>query len=179
MQGHYIIHEYQFVLATPLLAIGVACLYSLLDDTIVAARDSWLRENLAILTNLALPCALLLLSITAAATTLRGDGEAWDLANFGRRIKAEVPAGAMVLTNETSMVQTYYAERHVIRGIPDGAYLESKLATIQDICRSCGLYLAVRRQSAPRFRDVLDRIEPVFEDDNFIIKKINPAEHNR
>jgi hypothetical protein len=128
MQGHYIVHEYQFVLASPILAIGVACIYSLLDDTIVAARDSWLRDNLAILTSLALPCALLLLGITAAGTTLRGDGEAWDLANFGRRIKAEVPAGAVILTNEISMVQTYYAERHVIRGVPDGAYLQARNA---------------------------------------------------
>jgi hypothetical protein len=175
MQGHYIIHEYQFVLATPILAIGMACIYSLLEDTIAAARDSWLRDSLAILTNLALPCALLLLGISAADTTLRGDGEAWDLANFGRRIKVEVPAGAMVLTNEISMVQTYYAERHVIRGVPDGAYLKSKLGMIQDICRDCELYLAVRRQSAPKFRDLLDRMPPAFEDDDFIIKKINLA----
>jgi hypothetical protein len=173
MQGHYIIHEYQFVLATPILAIGVACLYQLLDDTVLAARDSRLGGSVAILANFALPCALLLLAVTAAATTLRGDGEAWDLANFGRRIKAEVPAGAIVLTNETSMVQVYYAERHVIRGLPDGAYLESKLETIQDICRNCELYLAVRRPSAPRFRDVLDRLPPIFEDDNFIIRKIS------
>jgi hypothetical protein len=77
-----------------------------------------------------------------------------------------------------SMVQTYYAERHVIRGVPDGAYLESKLGMIQDICHSCALYLAVRRQSVKKFRDVLDRLQPVFEDDNFIIKKISLAEHN-
>jgi hypothetical protein len=178
MQGHYIVHEYQFVLASPILAIGVACIYSLLDDTIVAARDSWLRDNLAILTSLALPCALLLLGITAAGTTLRGDGEAWDLANFGRRIKAEVPAGAVILTNEISMVQTYYAERHVIRGVPDGAYLNSRLGMLQDICQGCELYLAVRRQSAHKFRDVLDRVSPVFEDGDFIIKKINLVEPN-
>jgi hypothetical protein len=178
MQGHYIIHEYQFVLASPMLAIGVACLYSLLDDTIVVTRDSWLKDNLSMLTNLALPCALLLLGISAADTTLRGDNEAWDLANFGRRIKAEVPAGAMVLTNEISMVQTYYAERHVIRGVPDGAYLNSRLGMIQDTCHGCGLYLAVRRQSVHKFREVLDRVPQVFEDDDFIIKKINLVEPN-
>lgn len=178
MQGHYIIHEYQMILASPILAIGVACLYSLLDDIPLATRDSWLRENLAMLTNLALPCALLFLGISAVAITVRGDGEAWHLANFGRRIKAEVPTGAMVVTNEMSMVQTYYAERHVIRGVPDGAHLESKLGMIQDICPGCALYLAVRRQSAQKFRDALDRLQPVFEDDNFIIKKISRAEHS-
>jgi hypothetical protein len=46
---------------------------------------------------------------------------------------------------------------------------------IQDICRDCELYLAVRRQSAPKFRDLLDRMPPAFEDDDFIIKKINLA----
>lgn len=178
MQGHYIIHEYQFILASPILAIGVACIYSLLDDSIVAIRESWLRETLAILANLAIPCVLLLLGVSAAATTLQGDKEAWDLANFGRRIKAEVPAGAMILTNEMSMVQTYYAERHIIRGIPDGAYLKSRLGMIQDICPTCGLYLAVRRPNAHKFRDMLDRMPPVFEDDEFIIKKINLAEPN-
>ena len=178
MQGHYIIHEYQLILASPILAIGVTCIYSLLDDTLLATQDSGPRENLAMLTNLALPCALLFLGISAAATTIRGEGEAWHLANFGRHIKAEVPTGAVVLTNEMSMVQTYYAERHVIRGVPDGAYLESKLGMIQDLCHSCALYLAVRRQSAKKFRDVLDRLQPVFEDDDFIIKKINLAEHN-
>jgi hypothetical protein len=178
MQGHYIIHEYQMILASPILAIGVACLYSLLDDIPLATRDSWLRENLAMLTNLALPCALLFLGISAVAITVRGDGEAWHLANFGRRIKAEVPTGAMVVTNEMSMVQTYYAERHVIRGVPDGAHLESKLGMIQDICPGCALYLAVRRQSAQKFRDALDRLQPVFEDHNFIIKKISRAEHS-
>ena len=46
MQGHYIIHEYQLILASPLLAIGVTCIYSLLDDILagdagfLAARKS-------------------------------------------------------------------------------------------------------------------------------------------
>jgi len=173
MQGHYIIHEYQMVLASPLLAIGITCIYSLLDDILLAAPDSWPRENLAVLTKLALPCALLFLGVSAVAITVRGEGEPWQLANFGRRIKAEVPAGAVVLTNEMSMVQTYYAERHVIRGVPDGAHLESKLGMIQDTCPGCALYLAVRHQNAQKFRDVLDRLQPVFEDDNFIIKKIS------
>lgn len=178
MQGHYIIHEYQLILASPILAIGVTCIYSLLDDTVLATQDSWPRENLAMLTNLALPCALLFLGVSAAAITIRGEEEAWQLANFGRLIKAEVPTGAVVLTSEMSMVQTYYAERHVIRGVPDGAHLESKLGMIPEICHSCALYLAVRRQSVKKFRDVLDRLQPVFEDDNFIIKKISLAEHN-
>lgn len=178
MQGHYIIHEYQLILASPILAIGVTCIYSLLDDTVLATQDSWPRENLAMLTNLALPCALLFLGVSAAAITIRGEEEAWQLANFGRLIKAEVPTGAVVLTSEMSMVQTYYAERHVIRGVPDGAHLESKLGMIRDICHSCAFYLAVRRQSVKKFRDVLDRLQPVFEDDNFIIKKISLAEHN-
>ena len=39
MQGHYIIHEYQLILASPILAIGVTCLYSLLDDILLATRD--------------------------------------------------------------------------------------------------------------------------------------------
>jgi len=178
MQGHYIIHEYQLILASPILAIGVTCIYSLLDDTVLATQDSWPRENLAMLTNLALPCALLFLGVSAAAITIRGEEEAWQLANFGRLIKAEVPTGAVVLTSEMSMVQTYYAERHVIRGVSDGAHLESKLGMIPDICHSCAFYLAVRRQSVKKFRDVLDRLQPVFEDDNFIIKKISLAEHN-
>jgi hypothetical protein len=178
MQNHYIIHEYQFVLAGPILAIGVTCLCSLLDEAIATTRDSRLRESLAVLAKLAVPCTLLLLGVSAAAATLRGDPEVWDLADFGRRIKAEVPAGAMVLTNETSMVQTYYSERHVVRGVPNAAYLESKLGTIQGICSGCELYLAVRRQNAPKFRDVLDRIQPVFEDADFIITRIAQAEHN-
>jgi hypothetical protein len=178
MQGHYIIHEYQLILASPILALSVTCIYSLLDDTLLATKDSWPRKNLAMLTNLALPCALLFSGISAAAITIRGEEEAWQLASFGRLIKAEIPTGAMVLTSEMSMVQTYYAERHVIRGVPDGAYLESKLGMIQDICPSCALYLAVRRQSAKKFHDVLDRLQPVFEDDNFIIKKISLAGHN-
>jgi hypothetical protein len=178
MQGHYIIHDYQLILASPILALGVTCLYSLLDDTLHATKDSWPRENLAMLTNLALPCALLFSGISAAAITVRGEAEEWQLANFGRQIKAEVPAGAMVLTSEMSMVQTYYAGRHVIRGIPDGAHLESKLGMIQDICPDCALYLAVRRQNAKKFHDVLGRLQPVFEDDNFIIKKISLAGHN-
>ena len=61
------------------------------------------------LTNLALPCALLFLGISAVAITVRGEGEVWDLANLGRRIKAEISADAMVVTNEMSMVKTFYA----------------------------------------------------------------------
>jgi hypothetical protein len=49
---------------------------------------------------------------------------------------------------------------------------------LQDICQGCELYLAVRRQSAHKFRDVLDRVSPVFEDGDFIIKKINLVEPN-
>jgi hypothetical protein len=173
MQGHYIIHEYQLILASPLLAIGVTCIYSLLDDTVAGMQDSWSRENLKMLTNLALPCAVFFLGLSAAAITVRVEAEPWQLANFGRRIKAEVPAGAMVVTSEMSMVQTYYSKRHVIRGVPDGAHLESKLGMMQEICPGCALYLAVRRQNAEKFRGVLDRLQPVFEDDNFIIKQIS------
>ena len=36
MQGHYIIHEYQLILASPLLAIGVTCIYMLLDEAVSA-----------------------------------------------------------------------------------------------------------------------------------------------
>ena len=97
-------------------------------------EDSWSRDNLKMLTNLALPCAIFFLGDSAAAVTVRVEAEPWQLANFGRRIKAEVPAGAMVVTSEMSMVQTYYAKRHVIRGVPDGAHLESKLGMMQDIC---------------------------------------------
>jgi len=53
------------------------------------------------------------------------------------------------------------------------------LGMIEDICRSCDFYLAVRRQSAARFLDVLDRMPATFEDDHIIIKKIGKAEHNR
>jgi hypothetical protein len=179
MQGHYIIHEYQLILASPLLAIGVTCLYSLLNEAVSAMQDSWSRQNLKMLTNLALPCAILFLGVSSAAVTVRVEAEPWQLANFGRRIKAEVPAGAMVVTSEMSMVQTYYSKRHVIRGVPDGAHLESKLGTMQDICPGCALYLAVRRQNAEKFRGVLDRLQPVFEDDNFIIRKISMVGHDR
>jgi hypothetical protein len=178
MQGHYIIHEYQMILASPLLALGVACIYSLLEETIVTVQDSRLRDNLAMLTNLAVPCALLFLGVSAAAVTVRGDPEAWQLANFGRRIGTEVPADAMVVTSEMSMVQTYYAKRHIIRGVPDGAFLESRLGMMQDICPGCSLYLALRRGSAEKFRGVLDRLPPGFEDDNFIIRKISAAGHD-
>ena len=175
MQGHYVIHDYQLVLATPMLAIGVTCIYSLLDESVSAMPASWSRQNLKLLTNLALPCALFVLGVSAAAITVRGDAEEWQLANFGRRIKAEVPAGAMVVTSEMSMVQTFYAKRHVIRGVPDEAYLESKLPAMRGICSDCALYLAVRRQNAAKFRGMLDRLQPVFEDDNFIIRKISPG----
>jgi hypothetical protein len=179
MQGHYIIHEYQLILASPLLAIGVTCIYVLLNEAVSAMQDSWSRDNLKMLTNLALPCAIFFLGVSAAAVTVRVEAEPWQLANFGRRIKAEVPAGAMVVTSEMSMVQTYYAKRHVIRGVPDGAHLEGKLGAMQDICPTCALYLAVRRQNAEKFRGVLDRLQPVFEDDNFIIRKISLVGHDR
>ena len=175
MQGHYIIHEYQMILAGPLLAIGVACVYALLEETVIAMQDSWSRDSLAMLTNLALPCALLFMGVAAAAVTVRGDPEAWQLANFGRHIGTEVPAGAMVVTSEMSMVQTYYAKRHIIRGVPDSAFLEARLGMMQDICPGCSLYLALRRQNTEKFRGMLDRLQPVFEDDNFIIRKIDTA----
>jgi hypothetical protein len=173
MQGHYIIHEYQMILAGPLLALGIACVYSLLEEAILAVQDFWLRDCLAMLTGLALPCALFFTAVSAAAVTVRGDPEAWQLANFGRRIGAEVPAGAMVVTSEMSMVQTYYAKRHIVRGVPDGAFLERRLPAMREICPNCPLYLALRLQSAEKFRGVLAGLQPVFEDDNFIIRKIS------
>ena len=144
MQGHYIIHEYHMILASPLLAIGVTCIYSLLDDTSVGAGTG--RGKISLLDQSCLALRDILLGVSAAAITVRGEAEPWQLANFGRRIKAEVPAGAIVVTSEMSMVQTYYAKRHVIRGVPDGAHLESKLGMIRTYAR-CALYFAVRRQS--------------------------------
>ena len=178
MQGHYIIHEYQMILATPLIALGIGCLYSLLEEALLSLQDSWLRDAMALLTNLALPFALIFLGVSAAAVTVRGDPENWQLAEFGRRIKAEVPADAMVVTSEMSMVQTWYAQRHIIRGVPDEAFLKGRLAMMQDICPGCSLYLALRRQNAEKFRGMIDRLQPVFEDDNVIIRKFSPAGHD-
>jgi len=176
MQGHYIIHEYQMILASPMLAIGVTCLYALLDEALEATKGSSPRETLAMLARLAFPCALLFMGISAAAITVRGDQEAWQLANFGRLIKAEVPADAMVITSEMSMVQTYYSQRHVIRGVPDGAHLERKLGSIREICPDCALYLALRRQNTPKFGEVLARLQPVFQNEDYVVKKFGRAE---
>jgi len=174
MQNHYIIHEYEMILATPLIAIAIACMYSLLEDSRLAMQGVWLRESLAVLTNVALPCALLLSGISAAwITAFVSEPGVRPLATFGRLIKTEVPAGAIVLTNESSMVPTYYAERHVIRGIPDAAYLQSHLAVIQGLCRTCPIYLALSRKNTDTFRAVLVQTQPVYSDDHFIIKKLN------
>jgi hypothetical protein len=178
MQGHYIIHEYQMILATPLIALGIGCLYALLEEAWLSLPDSWLRDTLAMLTNLALPFALIFLGVSAAAVTVRGDPENWQLAEFGRRIKAEVPADAMVVTSEMSMVQTWYAQRHIIRGVPDEAFLKGRLESMRDICPGCSLYLALRRPNAEKFRGMIDRLQPVFEDDDVIIRKFGPAGHD-
>jgi hypothetical protein len=173
MQNHYLVHQYQLVLATPVLAIAIASLDSLLEESRLIAQDDWLRESLAVLTKIALPCALVFLAISAAWVTNAGEDEPKLLASFGRLIKTEVPAGAIVLTNESSMVPVYYSERHVVRGIPDGAYVDSHLMMIKDLCRTCSIYLALTRQNEEKFREQLARMQPVFDDDNFIVKKLN------
>ncbi len=175
LQNHYIVHEYQVILATPLLAIAIACLYSLLEEIHRATQDTRLRGNLAVLSNLALPAALLLLGISAAWVTAYGEQEpaSRELASLGRLIKINVPEGAIVITDEASMVPTYYAERHVIRGVPNAAYLESHLEMIRGLCRECPLFLALGRGSALEFQDTLLHTKSVFADDRFIINRLN------
>jgi len=170
MQQHYVVHEYQMVLATPILAIAIAGLYSLLEKSPNPSQESWLRANLLLLANLVLPFALLLSGVLAAWTTIAGENDPKLMANLGRRIQSEVPAGAVVITNESSMVTTYYAERHVLRGMIDMTYLENHLTSIRGLCPSCPLYFALQRESEYKFSDALLHMQPVFEDDRVLIK---------
>jgi hypothetical protein len=172
MQNHYIVHEYQLVLATPILAVSIAYLYSVLIEAGAAAEYIWTKRTLSMLAKLALPVALLCWGISSARITSAGESGNKLLANFGRVIQNKIPVNAIVLTNEFSMVPVYYARRHIIRGIPDGAYVDSHFEAIKNLCSSCSIYLALTPDGKTKFTETISRIQQIFADDNFIIGKI-------
>ena len=107
--GGFIIHEYQMALPAPTRDRHRPASIRCWTTSSWRPPDFW-PGKLVCLDQTRPACALLFLGISAVGITVRGEGEPWQL-HFGRRIKAEVPAGAVVVTNEMSMVQTYYAER--------------------------------------------------------------------
>lgn len=128
-------NDFQMLLAAP--AVGVAAGFA--GTTLLRARS---RRALA--AGAVAAVALLLVVQTAAlvrkaAAPYQPSG----LVEFAREIRDATPPDAIVLVASPSMVPVYYSDRHVIRGIADGAAVQEATALAAREYPRSPVYLAV------------------------------------
>lgn len=171
MKEHFFIHDYQMLIASPVSAIGVSVLTGLIVDHGAPATVRGLHFR-HLLAAFGLPIGLMAAALPAFATFL------WwrePLVEFGRDIRQNVPKGALVVTDQVSMVPVYYSRRHIVRGVADEQQFRQRMADIRSLCESCALYLAILPQSAPKFSGLISGSSLVGDEQEAVIARLSPA----
>lgn len=165
MNQHFVAHNYQLLIASPVLAIGISVLMALIADDGARSPPRGLHFR-HLLAGLALPIGLMVAAVPAFVIFLR-----WQepLIEFGRDIRRNVPKGALVLTDQISTVPVYYSQRHVLRGIVDEHQVGQRKSDIRRLCADCPLYLAIPPQSAPKFDGLISGSSSVLHGQNAVI----------
>ena len=166
MKEHFVIHDYQMVIASPILAIGISELIGLVSNRGAATSSRYPMLRVDLLATLGVLYLLILAAAGSFATIYR-----WHepLIEFGRDIRRNVPDGSLVLTDQVSMVPVYYAQRHILRGIADEMQIRRQIGDIRRLCRSCATYLAIPPASVARFNSLIAETSGVIRDQDTVI----------
>jgi hypothetical protein len=165
MKQHFTAHNYQLLIASPLLAIGISVLMAWLadDGARPIPRGLHFRHLLA---GVALPIALISAAVSPFLTYLR-----WNepLIAFGREIRDNVPQNALVLTDQISSVVLYYSDRHVLRGMQDEQQVRQGMSDFRRLCTDCPLYMAIPPESVPKFNGLVSGSASTRRGENAVI----------
>jgi len=165
MHEHFFVHSYEMLIASPVSSIGISVLVGLIAEAGAPSTGRGLHFR-HMLVGLGLPIALVVAAVPSFVTFL-----SWRdfLVDFGREVRDNVPKGALVLTDQISMLPVYYAQRHILRGIENEQQMRQRMPGIRRLCADCALYLAIPPQSAPKFKELIAGSSAVRHGENAVI----------
>ncbi|NLH48005.1 MAG: hypothetical protein GX444_05300 [Myxococcales bacterium] len=159
LRGHGYFHEYQLIIALPVLSLGAGLVFAALMRL---ARTRFAGETVGVVVPLVVALVVpFLLSRELAVDTvvkLRVPEAVDPLVTHGRHIRAATPADAVVLSPYGNMLVAFYAQRHQIRDVKDDDALDRVLERADALFASTApVYLALLPSDLPKFSRALSR----------------------
>jgi hypothetical protein len=148
------IHEFMILLAAPVLA-SITGLFLADRQAFYTQQEPTRARKFAFV----LQGAMLLMTLPALSNIrMRIQNppqfEDWTLP-YGRDIRQFTPPDGIVLVATTIIIPTYYAERHVIRGVANDSYVERIRAEAMRVFQTDAIYLALRPDGLKPFPKTL------------------------
>lgn len=171
LRQHFVVHEYQTVIAAPMAAVALGiCAAFLRDCAEIVGRRNF-RAAMMSIYYVVLPMVLAIGALGSMISTAQDRSSHMEM-EFGKFIDRSTEPNSIVLTSERSMVPVYYARRHVIRAIADADVIIDHWNTFRNLCAECIIYLAIPDSSNSSFASLLSSRRPVASRDSAVIYRL-------
>lgn len=159
LRGHAYFHEYQLIIALPVLSLGAGLIFA---GAIRLAKTRFAGEALGrvlpLVVVLIVPLVMSRSLVIDTVVKLRVPAAVDPLVVHGQRIRATTPPEAVVLSPYGNMLVTFYAQRHHLRDVRDDDALDRVLEQAPVLfAPGAPVYLALTPDVLPRFTRALDR----------------------
>lgn len=160
--NHVIIHDYQALIAAPLVAIGLGFALKLGIDRLKGP----FRWSAAI----AIPALL----IVPLARQTREDfrrlpqGEVLD---YAEDLEDSTSSSSIILSPSDSMIPVYYSRRHIIRSVTDDAALRHIMSQARFVFPNRDIYLAIPPKELGKFSCASSQLPLIKRTPNMILFK--------
>jgi 4-amino-4-deoxy-L-arabinose transferase-like glycosyltransferase len=162
--NHVFIHNYQALIAAPVVCIGFGLA--------MKAGVDRLRGRLGWLAIWIVPLILLVPLIGQTVQGFRKVPPA-EILKYARDIEGSTNASAVVLSPLLTMVPVYYSHRHIIRAVDDDEALRSVARQARATFPDSGLYIAIPPDSLGRFSCAYSRFPLVKRTSSMILLKVD------
>jgi hypothetical protein len=170
---HVSIHEYELLLAVPVAALSIAIALVGLGHRLLSSKRSseygfrWIPLGFV-------PAVLLISGVTAGqmslAETLKKPPSS--TMRYAMDLRENTDADSVILSPFQTLQVTYYAERHVVRGIANDSVLNDTIGKLSGEFPRTKIYLAIPLESIDNFPSAMNRFATVRRDDNLVLLDI-------
>ena len=176
MSSHAYWHDYQMVLAVPVMAacvgISVGWIVNLIKHHI-NHRETQLVILVPLL--IILPMMMIYPLFVAAWDTMSTTGFDDPNLKHALEIQAFTTPGSVVLSPQRTRMITYYSKRRIIHSIENDKHVEEAVATLDTLFpNQPATYLALRPSEINQFLSSRNRYPLVKESDNLVLLRITP-----
>lgn len=179
MMQHFFNHEYQWMLAAPVVAVALGVAASWLMNFAYTLRNGPEKTALLLSCLIVLPIILLhrqaVYTFDTVATALVPSKEISaepDLVAYGSAIRDTVPSGSIVLSPSPDMTPVFYSKRHTIMGVTNNNVLIKILPELHEKFNSYPIYLAFPPSEAHHFARAMQNYRIAARNDKLILLDI-------
>jgi hypothetical protein len=172
MRQHYVIHNFEMLMAAPLTAFASGILIARLLQHVRSWVNGYHRRIALLVLLVVLPIAMVL-DLSRYAQTINAISPnvlSFRDVNYGIAIRNNTPVDAVVIATTASMVPVYYSERHIIRAVEDETVLKEVFPAIADRSGTRPIYLALLPiLDSGHFPNATRNLTPVYEGTDLLL----------